>query len=77
MSDRGYATCSVCQRDVRTASDRLSTHNAGGTFELCKGSRTYFEACNIPGMVRGESCVLPTGHDGPHLPMPRAIKETR
>ena len=70
MAERGYATCPVRKRDVRTASGKLCTHNNSGSFELCTGSCTYFTPCGIPGMVRGEACVLSSGHDGAHLPMP-------
>jgi hypothetical protein len=67
--ERGFATCPVCKRNVRTASDRLCTHNAAGTWDACAGSRTFFEKCGHPGMVTGEACVLAKGHDGAHLPM--------
>ncbi len=78
VSESRSVQCPVCKRKVRTASERFHTHNKSGTFEICKGSRAYFEPCGTPGMVRGELCVLAKGHDGAHLPMhqPR-IKVTR
>jgi hypothetical protein len=77
VSERGFAKCPVCKRDVRTASDRIASHNSDGTFEMCKGSRTYFARCDEPGMVSGEACIFAKGHDGAHACLPRAARAKR
>ncbi len=65
---RGRTICSVCKRDVAIASGKTCTHNASGTFEVCKGSRRV-ALCEQPGMVAGETCQLPSSHDGAHHPI--------
>jgi hypothetical protein len=74
MSDRErwQANCPICKRDVGTASGRFATLNKPNSLDICKGSRRFYELCGAPGMVAGETCVLPKGHDGDaHLPMPK------
>jgi hypothetical protein len=44
------------------------------TGNLKDPNRLYLAACNQPGMVAGELCVLPVGHADAHNPGPRDIK---
>jgi hypothetical protein len=66
---RQQVTCPICKRSVGAVSGRFVTHNTPNSLDICKGSRCYHELCGAPGMVAGETCVLPKGHDGTaHLP---------